>query len=94
MPTETEFANDLNLDATDTAQITNKLAASVHFLTKIDARLTRIDQVLVPSPPPITPQMKDSIVSIVALTKRILATSQHLDSLPVQDGGLGDTGGG
>lgn len=92
MPTDNEFANDLNLDATDTAQITNKLRASVHFLSKIDARITRIDQVLVPTPPPITPEMKESIRSIVALSQRILTTSQHLDSLPVQGGGLGDGG--
>jgi hypothetical protein len=91
MPTDTEFANDLSLDATDTAQITNKLKASVHFLAKIDARVTRIDQVLIPSPPPITPEMKESIRSIVTLSQRILGTAQHLDSLPVQPG-LGDGG--
>lgn len=92
MPTDSDFANDLNLDSSDTAQITNKLAASVHFLSKIDARVTRIDQVLLPSPPPITPGMKTSIRSIVALAQKILTTSQHLDSLPVQGGGLGDGG--
>jgi hypothetical protein len=91
MPTDSEFANDLNLDATDTAQITNKLRASVHFLSKIDARVTRIDQVLVPSPPPITPEMKESIVSIVAMSRRILATAEHLDTLPLVPG-LGDGG--
>ena len=93
MPTDLDFANDLNLDSTDTQQIVNRLRACVHFLTKIDARTKRIEEVLGPSPPPIHPDIKAQVASIVALADSVLSTSRRLNLLPVQDGGIGGDGG-
>lgn len=92
MPTDLDFANDLNLDSTDTQQIVNRLKACVHFLTKIDARTKKINDVLGPSPPPIHPDIKAQVVSIVSLTDSVLSVARRLNALPVAGGGLGDGG--
>lgn len=92
MPTDLDFANDLNLDATDTVQIVNRLKACVHFMSKIEARVSRIDQILVRGGPPIHPDIKTQLLTFSPLVESVRAATIRLNELPVATGGLGDGG--
>lgn len=78
MPTDQEFGDDLNLTASDTTQIIQRLKSSIHFLSKVDTRLTSIDTVLQPTPPPIEPEISAGLSALRDLADSISTTATRI----------------
>jgi hypothetical protein len=56
--------DDNNFDASDVMRLVTKLTSVNKFLARMEMRMTKVDQVLSPSPPPIHPDVLAQLVTV------------------------------
>jgi hypothetical protein len=83
---DTASDNDLddnNFDASDVMRLVTKLTSVNKFLARMETRMTRIDTVLTPQPPPIHPDVlaqlvtaRDKAAAVSSIAVRIIERGQ------------------